>query len=487
MYNYLLHSTQIKDLRELPDDFKEWLGDHILHNIFDENIPINLFKQDLPREYYKHMNNLIFKRNIHDPSGHMLNNLGVLENPIHTVETPKVLLDNIHDPEMGENLGDLLHKNTNYDVEHWSKIYNLKKTNEFIENFKIFINNRVLIPCTSAEESSWVSTPDNLPKLSSADTHITYEEFITHGMDPESKSQVLKKVFSSLNKNDKKLIKKNTRLYWIDVYELAFKHPYVINSGKTTGKNTYTLVSNAKEIVSNKNFYTSLMHNIGKGIEKEQKVILPLAVFIIGNRLYSHDHKRIFASIMGGNRYILGMISQTFDVIKKREVGYRPTKCVFSLRDKQLLLLLQENEIIRYGNYFFHIGKPSDYTSFMKYIANSEMSPKRFEEALFYDNPRFTEEDIVDNMLFKILHAQCHETFFTSLDNRNYLINWYKLKLNDLLRQLHNAMKEFNKMRDEKVLVGGNRISEYFNKYMKYKTRYLTLKNQIGVIIFLRN
>ena len=490
MYNYLLHSTRVKDLRELSDDFKEYLGDDILRNIDNPDIPLNLFKQDLPREYYKHMNNLIFKRNIHDPSGHMLNHqLDKLGNPIHIVPTPKVLLDNIHDPEMGKNLEDLLHQNAKYDVDHWSNIYNNKKPNEFIENFIRFIKNKVLIPCTSVEESSWISTGDNLPELPDVDTpHITYKEFITHGVDIEHKSEVFKRLYSSIHKNDKNLINNNTRLYWIDIYELAFKHPYVINSGKTTGRNTYTLISNAKHIASNKNFYTSLMRNVGHGISADQKVILPLAVFMIGNRLYSHDHKRIFASIMGGNRYILGMISQNLDVIKKREIGYRPTKCVFSLRDKQLLLLLQENEIIRYGNYFFHIGKPSDYTSFMQYIVDSAMSPKRFEEALLHDTPRFKEEDIVDNILFKILHRPCHETFFTSLDNRDYLVSWYNLKLNDLLRQLNNVMHEFKIMRDREgegggegeVLVGGNRTSEYFNKYIKYKTRYLNLKNQIG-------
>ena len=475
LYNFLLHSKRIGCSSDnddsglcLNNDESERLsnlvgGHNQLRNLLNsDNGYFHVFKQELPYQYYHEMSNIIFKRNVVDYSG-------LLFTDIKFKEVEKFINNRIHDPKMRcSNLP--IYQNNNYDtrtVEDILKSPHVLTTDTFEYQYKQLIDKQTLIPCRNVANESWLNTPDSIKKIDRDDSnnHATYVQFM--GDSNQSKDFCIK----NLSSHDQQLIKDTSKLYWIDMYNLSFKHTRVINEGTIGPDASYSVVSNIQAIDNDPNFFTNLMKNAITGSVIE-KATLPINVFIIGDRLYSHDHRRIVSSIGAGNRYILGVIKQDPYIIQQREIGYRPMKCVFSRTDKSMLLFLTKDEIDEYGNYFFVVGEKTDFTPFMMKVFNNAIDLKvlTFDTLTDTNTTGFSTASRLSTVpLDQSLHHPCYPSLFTSLDQTTTLKTWYIQKLNEILSNLGkiNTMSQTTS-------------TTYRQKYLKYKKKYLLHKQYAG-------
>ena len=83
-----------------------------------------------------------------------------------------------------------------------------------------------------------------------------------------------------------------------------------------------------QHLIDLRRFYSRLMRAARSSAGS--KVIAPLAVFVMDGMLYSHDHKRVVASLAVGHRYMLGTLAQDAPVIVKRQIGYDATTRLWS-------------------------------------------------------------------------------------------------------------------------------------------------------------
>lgn len=477
-YNYLIYAEKVNSFEDIENKkLKDYL-DEIKENLFDSDIPIQLYKQYLPIEYNKKMNRLLFSRNIINPvDGTVDKIVGFRGVKVHD---PKLdLLDLYLDIKSNSKKELKKFNNQTYqDIMNYTDKSN-EKLYKFNSNIRKLILDRTLIPSVLIEdESNWLSDKFNMEyekKISDSKQSLkqslkqsTYRDFIK-GNDET-------KVLPEISKKIDRMINYDTKLYWIDLFKLRFKHTQVEDEGKINTSSDYTIISNIKKIKKDKNFYTKLMKKVT--FLKDEKPITPLTIFLMDDMLYSHDHKRIVASIAAGNRYMLGVINQDANVIIPREIGYRPMKCVFSQNDKSIILRFTNEQLKEFGHYFLVIG--NDETPFMKTINNTTFS-KRNDDLLRNKEVLLKNEYLVNPKgLIRLIHSNCVPTIFQYLDRNNFLKAWYLTKLKNTIFKIKEVKKELikllSKSSSSKYLIN----SPYYSKYLKYKNKYIALKKLVG-------
>ena len=457
-------------LRYWNEKLKNYL-DEIKENLFDSDIPIQLYKQYLPIEYNEKMNRLLFSRNIINPVDGTVDKIvgfsGVM------AHDPKLdLLDLYLDVNESNSIIKLkkFNNQTYQDIISYTDKSN-KKLYKFNSNIKKLLLDNTLIPSVLiADESNWLSDEfnDEYARKISGSKQSTYGDFIK-GNDET-------KVLPKISKKIVRMINYDTNLYWIDLYKLRFKHTKVDNEGNINTSSDYTIISNIKKIKKDKNFYTKLMKKVT--FSRDEKSITPLTVFLMDDMLYSHDHKRIIASIAAGNRYMLGVINQDANVIIPREIGYRPMKCVFSQNDKSIILRFTNEQLKEFGHYFLVIG--DDETPFMKTINNTTFRERNLD--LLRNKEVLLKNEYLVNPkgLIRLIHSNCVPTIFQYLDRNNFLKEWYLTKLTNTIFKIEEVKKELikllSKSSSSKYLIN----SPYYSKYLKYKNKYIALKKLVG-------
>ena len=464
-YNYLLNAEKINRIEDIDNlEFQSFISNFpILFNSFNY---CNLYKNYLPIDYHENVENkgFISKNNEHKLFKYQYkyldmksyNTTTTMTKYINTTSAQTIILENIY-PEF---------------------VYPFKK---LIDNLSIYI----------VTDFNDLNNIDHLPNEFIDKPQLTYGNFINYQNDKQingcSERKRNFKASDTLN---------NSMLYWIDLYKIHFKHNIIINKGEiefnelTGQSNDYSVCGNAMQVKEyldqhhQYTFFTDKMRTTYKNTNNP--TICPLNVFILNGLLYSHDHRRIAASILGGARYLLGTIHQDNTIIYKRSIGYHINKCISSKSDESLILLFTKPELERFGHYFFIFGN-SDQTVLMNtistktfgfrsnllerqfklykllYSINNQLSTKPYEtqiDILINDILNEYDPEIENRELFETLHYICNPTFFKSFDLetlRTSYINALELKLNKT-----------------------NTIEKYF----KYKQKYLILKynNQYGGI-----
>lgn len=499
-YNFLLHSEKVNSYDEIENlEFKEYLKD-ISTNIFNNKIPIQMYKQTLPKNYNDMLTEIVYVRNVLNPDGSIKEKVRYNGNQVHDPTFRNLNLYN-------DSKINFINTSNFYDIQKSKTInYNL---NQLLELYNFHLNSNILIPFLKNDERYWLTNKiTDVYKKPYIESHISYSEFLINKSTGIKDTDV------------------NSKLYWIDIYNIHFKHTNIVNGGqidKNTGDIGYTILDNIKVLKSNPNFYTQLMKNVNYNERNKKKLITPLKVFFMDGLLYSHDHKRVVASIVSGNRYVLGMIDQKPEVIYKREIGYRPMKCVFSKNDKSLILRLRTDQISKFGNYFFVIG--NDFTDFMDIISKTKISERNKiinKELKLLDDLRggnfsclnpnsnilsqvciqdkkgsyktmeecigpclnkrskkslFNFNQIINNKPpFNILHFPCNPSLFNFLNNKEYIQEWYLKKIKNMVLIFNKLLQDIKSL---SITQSGNgsliNKSNYKNKYLKYLHKYNNL------------
>ena len=240
-----------------------------------------------------------------------------------------------------------------------------------------------LIPCDASNLAVAVDAAPGVPH------QYTYGEFMGGHMPPSPGRR-------------RPLIQAESPLYWVDLTQLSFKHGSILNEGDINRRmgTGYALSDNILRVLDEPDFFTRLMQS-ARG-EDNQVFILPLTLFLMNGRLYSHDHKRAAASLLGGVRYMLGALNQDGELARLREVGYHPTKGLFSRLDRGMLLYLTEEQMQTWGHYFLRVGG-ADHTGLMRFIDDPEGD---WWAASVSDDPDFA-----------VLHEQVRPRLLSSLSD----------------------------------------------------------------------
>jgi hypothetical protein len=459
-YNYLLNAQKVNSFEDIDNaSFKEYLA-NIKDDIFDPNVPVMLFKQNLPISYNVQMENIIYKRNIIDTNSDLLS------------EKAHCSIG-VHDPKMDIPQ---LYPDNNYSNKSWNEIYTLDSIG-FKKTFTKLIDQNALIPCFDVTKAGWISSKSVLSNdIASYEghDHKKYSEFMT-SQNPEF--DIEKHIGSKLG-IQKLPLTADSKLYWIDIQSLAFKHTRILNEGNVNKKSgvVYDVIKNVEKVKDDPHFYTELMQNAAFGIDEGQKVCTPITVFIVDNHLYSHDHKRIVANLIAGNRYLLGTINQDHSMIVSREIGYRPMKGVFSTDDKSIIVNLTDDQIQTFGHYFFVVGSTmkeikTKFTPFMNTVVTTDVESrlnyvsKSGSRLLEYEFSQFPTGH------FKHYHKCCYPTLFQSLDKTDALVNWYMSKLTDACDCLIaiKADIEMQKTQDMFINNKASKVSKPVKKKVKNK------------------
>ncbi len=247
----------------------------------------------------------------------------------------------------------------------------------------------------------------------------TYGEFMGGELPPPPKKR-------------KPLITEGSPLFWVDLLQLSFKHGDILNEGDINRRagTGYAVTDNVLRVLKEPAFFTRLMQS-AQG-EENQVFILPLTCFVMNGRLYSHDHKRAAASLLGGRRYILASLNQDAWLARLREVGYHPTKGLFSRHDRGMLLYLTPPDMARWGHYFFHVGG-DDSTALMRWLAAGGMrDPEDIHEGL----RALAEDASARDPEFAALHRMCRPSLLRSLDDPEQLRAHYLTLLADGARMI---------------------------------------------------
>ncbi|MEL6345571.1 MAG: hypothetical protein AAFV53_20855 [Myxococcota bacterium] len=288
----------------------------------------------------------------------------------------------------------------------------------FARDFARLLDDGALLPC---DNTNLEVLADNNPGLRH---HYTYGEFMGGKMPPPEYK--------------KPLLKADSPLYWVDLLQLSFKHGDILNEGDINKreKTGYKVTDNIRAAIGDPDFFWKLMRR-AHGPEN-QLFILPLLFFVMNGRLYSHDHKRAAASLLAGQRYILGGLNQSGRLARVREVGYHPAKGLYAAQDQGMFLYLTVDDMARWGHHFFRVGGP-DHTPLLH--------GQPFAEPEWLD-PDFTH-----------LHEMCRPTLLRSLNNPDRLRARMLALLNEGLRKIRQlrdaARSSFPRGKLRKALVQG--------------------------------
>ncbi|MFT4979729.1 MAG: hypothetical protein ACI8S6_005641 [Myxococcota bacterium] len=284
---------------------------------------------------------------------------------------------------------------------------------------------RALIPCDA----------DNLTVRSDADPdtphQYTYGEFMGGELPPPPVKR-------------RPLITGDSPLYWVDLQQLSFKHGSMLNEGDINRKlgTGYAVTDNVLRVIDDGGFFTTLMQS-AQG-EDNQVFILPLTLFMMNGRLYAHDHKRAAASLLGGGRYMLGALNQDGELARFREIGYHPTRGLFSRLDRGMLMYLTDAQAAAWGHWFFRVGG-EDRTGLLRGIDEGR------------DDWRTASGSDDDD--FAVLHEQVRPRLLESLDDAERLQRRCLGLLDDGMRWIqqiqHAAQGDMARNHLRKLLIGG--------------------------------
>jgi len=283
---------------------------------------------------------------------------------------------------------------------------------------------RALIPC---DASNLVVDVDADPGTAH---QYTYGELMGGAVAPPSGKR-------------RALITAESPLYWVDLLQLSFKHGSILNEGDINRRmgTGYAVTDNIHRVIDEPGFFTELMRS-ARG-EENQVFILPLTLFVMNGRLYAHDHKRAAASLLGGSRYMLGALNQDGHLARMREVGYHPTRGIFSRHDRGMLLYLTDEQAAAWGHHFFRVGG-DDHTGLMRFV---DTQAGDWRAAAVSDDPDFA-----------LLHEQVRPSLLASLDDAERLRRRC-LGLLDAgtrwIRHIQHAQEELDRKRLRKILIGG--------------------------------
>lgn len=216
------------------------------------------------------------------------------------------------------------------------------------------LKNGWLVPCTDDLTTTcdeWcyrVARPDLVTKAQ----HLQYRDLI--GGEPK------------MNRYANMHIKLKSRLYWINLRRIRFKHSEVYDTSNTQYSTPYTVVNNALALKATPDLFVRFMRAPDF---RRKTVCLPLMCFMMNGMLYTHDHRRVVSCLLAGVHWCLGFLNQNPPVIKRRHPGYDAPRCCYSRRDQSCLLSLDPK---RFGNHFVHIGPEDDWTHIMRSAINNE-------------------------------------------------------------------------------------------------------------------
>ena len=506
-HNYLIHSSLITSYEQIDNiEFKEYIKQ--LPNIFDNNKCL-LFKNELPDEYSYLTDKFIFFR----PGGYI---------KLKEKKDPLIKMDQYLGMNIMEEMkkGDNMVKFKKYVSE--TSYSNLIENNIFptyCSHLKKLYDSYAIIPCTTFNNFEDEYKQTNF--FVDSALQKKYGEYINK-KNELNETKPITFCFEKKRTNAKISNNENCYLYWIDIDQLHFKHEYISNSGVIDADEDdegYTVLNNSIEITKNNNFFLDLMSKIHGEVKVNGKTIYnpymcPIEVFLIDGILYSHDHKRLTASLLAGVKYILGTINQDIEKIELRSVGYHYNRCLFSKNDTSLMLKLSPSDMKKFGHYFFIVGT-NDSTSLLKFIMSSSLKDRmddikknaklyaylnrfssKIEKCKEYSNNLFSKYFITyDNKNstsyspFKLdSHFACIPNLFESLNNPK-IKKSYKILISKLFCSLNNKKSKkikyisntlFNDYEHERENIYKEKMNIYKNidnyKYLKYLTKFNTLK-----------
>lgn len=287
------------------------------------------------------------------------------------------------------------------------------------------LEDKALIPCDATNLTVLADAAPDTPH------HYTYGEFMGGDLPPSSDKR-------------RPLITGDSPLYWVDLLQLSFKHGSILNEGDINRKmgTGYAVTDNIHRVIDDADFFTQLMQS-ARG-EDNQVFILPLTLFMMHGRLYAHDHKRAAASLLGGARYMLGALNQDGELARLREIGYHPTRGLFSRLDRGMLMYLTDEQMAEWGHWFFRVGG-DDRTGLMQGIDDGRD-----------DWPTAASSD---DEAFAILHEQVRPRLLSSLSDPVRLQRRCLGLIDDGMRMIRTLKSETqgkmarNHLR--KLLIGG--------------------------------
>jgi hypothetical protein len=168
------------------------------------------------------------------------------------------------------------------------------------------VEERAMVPCTDVSEEGWLTS--SLPDAGASKEHCTFADFMAPNEVPRDYRGPVARA--------------DAPLWWVDLRQLRFKHGKIENEGDTVRTHRaydYTVLGNVKRLQQDRHFYTRLMREAR--FSTEAKVIAPVKIFVMDGMLYSHDHKRVVASLAVGNRYLLATLEHDVGVITRRQIG----------------------------------------------------------------------------------------------------------------------------------------------------------------------
>jgi hypothetical protein len=484
MYNYLLHAQKINSIDEIDNPtFRDYIGP-IIGNLLDENINCSIYKNTLSNDYAS-LNEQRIRFNRVNPLTKEINCFQFRDKYIDV----KIDEQNVYQTS-DESAAKAM--KTFLNVSEWTEIINSENVHfeygqQFKNEFKKILMEHAMIPCVSME-----SFVKQLPI--GYDEQLNKIEEIIYGNQQDFPDQLMYVDFmgddvscfekkKAKSKNILNIAEPLSKLYWIDLYQINFKHSRIMNSGdvnRQTNKG-YRITDNAIRVAEDENYFTDLMKSIYElAAGTSVPTVCPLDIFIMDGKLYCHDHKRIAANIMGGNRYMLGTLNQDAAIILRRMVGYHPERCVFSQGDKSMLLFFTQEQLKEWGHYFIVIGS-KDQTQFMKTISRTTIEDRLkhlSKSGSYLLDYRY---NIGPTREFSELHNPCYPSLFQSLDNVQYLVKHHINKINEAIEQIETVKHQIDQSPDQ---VGGHIMNnidstKFYEKYLIYKNRYIELKYEL--------
>ena len=361
-YNYMLHSERVKDATGIASD--ELITYCEKFRMFEADSRARLYRCSLPPTYNEDLKRVTFVDATGKGTAYKFQGMHRLVNVADAMSTQD------GSSKFVSYLNTTSAKDIKSNTSSMSKASSWWSSNKsVIDTFDRMINNYTLIPCFDASIRRQQER-----KLQNADVvgsdeglQLTYMQLVGN-----KQSCYEKKKASGVSDP---VANHDSMMYWIDLHQIHFKHKGVSNDGEVQReeKKTYTLCQNALDVHESLghdvDFFTQKMKTVYRDT---QTVMCPLDVFIVDDVLYSNDHKRIAASLLGGARYILGCVNQNKAIIKNRSVGYHPDRCFFSKSDKTMMVNFSSAKMEQLGgHYFIVVGDVNrDETELMHAISN---------------------------------------------------------------------------------------------------------------------
>uniref|UniRef100_A0A0G4HDT1 Uncharacterized protein n=1 Tax=Chromera velia CCMP2878 TaxID=1169474 RepID=A0A0G4HDT1_9ALVE len=194
-------------------------------------------------------------------------------------------------------------------------------------------------------------------------------------------------------------------LYSADLEALRYKHGTIIDgSDASEKKHQYRIYDNIRAVSRDPAFFSKMMQD--PDVSKGREPLLPVLAYVLDGHLCSHDHKRIVASLAGGQRYLPCVVSQKQDLISVRLSAHHWFKALFSREEKSIIMFVQGTQL------YWLVGPQSDSTTPEEALARpfdpASENRKELEVGVFYDvlESRAPDSVLLDH--FKHLYLDRH-------------------------------------------------------------------------------